>query len=225
MILDSNFALRREDVETHFRCLDFITSVESHRQIPILDPSTSHQLNVDLQMQCCLKAQTLILLYNMVESTTCECLNFIYDTVADEGLLYSDLTDKMRRMWTSSYKRAGREEHKWGEGLKMPLKAEFVGIATNTSGNIDIRKIYDIFNDHGCVIAETKREEYGRSFLTVKNKRNLLAHGNVSFSQCGSTFLFSDLDKMRRDITDFLMIVIETTKLFVHNKEYKRGPE
>ena len=117
MILDSNFALRREDVETHFRCLDFITSVESHRQIPILDPSTSHQLNVDLQMQCCLKAQTLILLYNMVESTTCECLNFIYDTVADEGLLYSDLTDKMRRMWTSSYKRAGREEHKWGEGL------------------------------------------------------------------------------------------------------------
>ena len=223
MILDSNFTLRLEDVEAHFRCLDFITKVESHRQIPIVDPTTGQQLVVDLQMQCCMKAQTLILLYNMVESTICDCLNYIYDVIADEGLLYSDLTDEMRRMWTASYKRAGRAETTLREDLKMPLKAEFVGIATNTSGNIDIRKIYNIFNDHGCPIAETKREECGNSFLTVKNKRNLLAHGNVGFSQCGSSFLFSDLDTMRRNITVFLLIVIDATKQFVHTKGYKRA--
>ena len=72
------------------------------------------------------------------------------------------------------------------------------------------------------MIAEDKREEFGPSFLTVKNKRNLLAHGNVSFSQCGSNFLFRDLDKMRQDIASFLAVVIEATKKFVEEKGYKR---
>lgn len=222
MILDSHFAQRKEDVEAHFRCLKFINGVESHRQKPIIDSNSGRELMVDLQMQCCLKAQTLVILYNMVESTVCECLNYIYDAVADDELTYAELTDKMRHMWTQSCKRGGRPEKYYDEVTKMPLKVVFEELAINTSGSIDIRKIYEAFEKHGCTIAEDKREEYGDSFLTVKNKRNKLAHGNESFSNCGANYLFSSLDKMRQDISAFLQVVINATKKFVENKEYKR---
>ena len=173
-------------------------------------------------MQCCVKAQTLMILYNMVESTICECLNYIYDAVADDELTYAELTNDMRSMWTNSCRRASRAEQNWSEAAKMPVKTVCEELAINTSGSIDIRKIYEIFEKHGCTIAEDMREGCGGSFLTVKKKRNRLAHGNESFSQCGSNYLFSELDKMRKDIMTFLPVVIETTKKFVEEKGYKR---
>lgn len=222
MILDAHFEQRKSDVDAHFRCLSFIDGIESHKGRPITDTQNGRQLIVDQQMQCCIKGQTLVVLYNVVESTICECLNYIYDAVADDGLTYADLTDEMRKMWTQSCKRAKRPEWEWDEPSKMPVKTVFTEIAINTSGSIDIRKIYDSFGKHGCVIAEDKREECGPSFLTVKSKRNLLAHGNVSFSQCGSNYLFRDLDKMRQDIASFLEVVVEATKKFVEEKGYQR---
>lgn len=222
MILDAQFEQRKNDVEVHFRCLSFIDGVESHKGQPITDTLSGRQLLVDQQMQCCMKGQTLVVLYNLVESTICECLNYIYDAVADDELTYAALTDEMRKMWTQSCKRDNRPEGDLDEPSKMPLKTIFTELAINTSGSIDIRKIYDTFGKHGCVIAVDKRDECGNSFLIVKSKRNLLAHGNVSFSQCGSGFLLRDLEKIRQDIVSFLAIVIEAAKRFVEDKSYKR---
>ena len=223
MILDSHFLQRKDDVDAHFRCLEFLDGVESHKGKPIENTANGMQLIVDQQMQCCMKGQTLVVLYNMVESTVCECLNYIYDNVADDELTYAELTEEMRHMWTQSCKRAKQPEGNLDEASKMPLKTVFQTLAINTSGSIDIRKIYEAFEKHGCTIAEDKREDYGDSFLTVKSKRNRLAHGNESFSQCGSNYLYRDLDKMRKDITAFLPIVIERTKRFVEEKGYKRA--
>jgi len=222
MILDANFEQRLSDVEAHFRCLEFINSIESYKHKPVVDKDSGRELYVDQQMQCCIKAQTLVLLYNMVESTICECLNYIYDTVADDRLTYSELTDEMRNMWNASCRKSNRPEKDMDEADKMSLLVVFNNLSINTSGSIDIKKIYESFGKHGCIIADDKREEYSNSFLVVKNKRNLLAHGNVSFSQCGGLYLYSNLEKMRDDISSFLQIVIESTKKFVEDKKYKR---
>ena len=222
MIIDVHFEQRKSDVEAHFRCLEFLDGVESHKGIPIEDPSSGRHLCVDQQIQCCMKAQTLVILYNMVESTVCECLNFIYDAVADDDLTYAELTDEMREMWNASCKRSKRPERDLDEVSKMPLKTVFEKLAINTSGSIDIKKIFEIFGGHGCIIPEDKRDECGYSFVVVKSKRNLLALGNVSFSQCGAIYLYSDLDKMKKNITWFLGEVIASTKKFVEDKKYKR---
>ena len=222
MILDASFKLREEDVEAHFKCVAFICGIESYKRTPIRNPLNDNELYVDQQMQCCMKAQTLLVLYNMVESTVCDCMNYIYDAIADDQLSYAELTDEMRMMWDKSNKRAKKAEANLSEAEKMPLKVVFEEMAVNTSGNIDIRKIYDIFSGHGCVIPEGRRTECGASFLVVKNKRNMLAHGNVSFSQCGAIYLYSDLERMKKHILIFLKEVIEVTKEFVLKKGYKR---
>lgn len=68
---------------------------------------------------------------------------------------------------------------------------------------------------------ETNREKYSNSFLVVKNKRNNLAHGNVSFSECGSNYLVSDLEKFKSDILDGMQEVVTQAKEYISNKEYK----
>lgn len=222
MILDSHFKQRKDDVEAHFRCLSFIDSIESHKNRPIVDSYCGRQMFVDQLMQCCLKGQTMVVLYNMVESSICECLNYIYDAVADDSLTYAELTDEMRNMWTLSCKRAKTQVKDMDETSKMSMKTKFLELAINTSGSIDIRKIYEAFEKHGCKIDVDKRKECGNSFLTVKNKRNQLAHGNVSFSQCGSAYLLRDLEKIKQDIITFIPVVIEATKKFVEGKKYRR---
>ena len=222
MNLDTNYKQRKEDVDAHFRCLSFIDGGESYKNLPIIDSNDGRQMYVDQLMQCCMKGQTMVVLYNMVESSICECLNYIYDAVADDGLTYAELTDEMRRMWTLSCKRANLLEKDMDEASKMPMKTKFAELAINISGSIDIRKIYDAFGKHGCIIDLDKREAYGNSFLVVKNKRNQLAHGNTSFSQCGSAYLLRDLEKIKQDIVAFITIVIEATKSFVEDKKYRR---
>ena len=174
-------------------------------------------------MQCCLKAQTLILLYNLVESTICECLNTIYDAVHDNKLTYVMLTDEMRQAWNKSCKRANIPEKDWTEMEKMNHVVKFRALATNISGSMDIRNIYNVLLQHGCTIDNCKREDYANSFLIVKNKRNSLAHGNISFSECGTNYVLSDIEKMRQDIITFLEKVIESIYKFITDKKYLRN--
>ena len=222
MILRSSFDKRVVDIKIYYRLLRFIVNIESHKNIPLVNEVNGNSLYVEQQMQCCLKAQALVLLYNLVESTICECLNAIYDAVHDDKLTYNKLTDEMRRAWTKSCKRAKMPEKDWSEEEKMNHIVKFKELATNISGSMDIRNIYNVFSQHGCTINNCRREDYAKSFLIVKSKRNLLAHGNISFSECGTTYVLSDLEKMKQDIITFLEKVIESTHIFISDKKYLR---
>lgn len=222
MILKSSFEKRIADIDIYYRLLRFILNIESHKNIPLINEVNGHSLYVEQQMQCCLKAQTLVLLYNLVESTICECLNAIYDAVHDDKLTYNKLTDQMRKAWNNSCKRANIPEKDWTETEKMNHIVRFRILATNISGSLDIRNIYNVLLQHGCTIDNCKREDYAQSFFIVKNKRNLLAHGNVSFSECGTNYVLSDMEKMRQDIIIFLGKVIESVHKFISEKKYMR---
>ena len=52
----------------------------------------------------------------------------------------------------------------------------------------------------GAVWMIQKRIKVCNSFLVIKNKRNQLAHGSISFSACGSNYLLSELKKFKEDI-------------------------
>ena len=101
----------------------------------------------------------------------------------------------------------------------MPIR--FEELAVNISGSLDFRKIKEIFKGHGCQLDDSKREDVGESFLIVKSKRNLLAHGNISFSSCGSNYLLSELDKFQKDIVSYMEDVVYRTCNYIRNKKYR----
>ena len=222
MSIQKNFIKRANDIEETFHLISFIANVEPHKNRPIVNNDNNVELFVTQEMQCALKAQFLIVLYNIVESTVCDCLNSFYDSIADDGLTFSDLSDEMKAMWRNNLKRTDNPDFQKSDAELMSMIIHFNNLAINISGSLDIRKIYDVFSKHGCKLNEANREKYSNSFLVVKNKRNNLAHGNISFSECGSNYLVSDLKKIKEDILNGMQEVVTQAKEYVSKERYKR---
>ena len=219
MIVKNNFKKRKEDVEEVYKLLTFILSIETHRNIPL-------QYNKDIfiltqDMQCILKAQFLIVLYNMVESTVYDCLNIIYETILDEKLVYAELSTEMKKMWRSYLNRNNLPDKNKTDLELENMPIYFKNLAINISGSLDFKKIKEIFEQHGCILDLSKRDLIGASLLIVKNKRNFLAHGNISFSACGSNYLLSDLKKIQEHVIICLEDVVDKTNDYLLNKKYR----
>lgn len=221
MIIQKNFTRRVEDIEATFNLLSFILKIESHKNTPLIHVESNSELYVTQEMQCALKAEFLILLYNIVESTICDCLNTLYDSIADENLTFSDISQEIRNMWRTSLKRRSNPNYlKTNLELKN-FRVVFESLAINISGSLDIRKIFEVFSKHGCNLDEANRKKYAESFLIVKNKRNSLAHGNISFSECGSFYMLSDLQKLKEDILNGLKEIVSQIRKHISEQKYK----
>lgn len=221
MSIQRNFNKRANDIQESFILISFIANIDSHKNQPIINTDHSIEFYVTQEMQCALKAQFLIVLYNIVESTVCDCLNSFYDSIADDGLTFAELSDEMRAMWKNYLKRTSNSDYQKNDMELMGMTIRFENLAINISGSLDIRKVFEVFSKHGCKLDETNRDRYSNSFLIVKNKRNNLAHGNVSFSECGSNYLVSDLEKLKNDILDGMQEIVTQAKNYISNKEYK----
>lgn len=221
MTLNSHFEQRKNDIEEFYKLLHFIMEVEPHLNKPIVNIVTNKRLLISQEMQCIMKAQFLIVLYNFVESTVCDCLNSFYDAILDEHLTFSSLSPKMKNMWRSYMKRKSNPDKDKTDAELASMSIAFEELAVNISGSLDLRKIIDVFDKHGCILDVRKKELYGESFLTVKNRRNLLAHGNTSFSVCGSNFILDDLKRIKEHIIEYMQDVVTSSNSYIDNKLYK----
>ena len=226
MSITSNYKQRKEDIEESFSLLDFLLSIETHRGKEIKNDILGNSLVVSQGMQCVVKAQFLMVLYNLVESTVYDCLNAIYDAILDDALVYGSLSTEMKQIWREYLRKRGLSEDfskSEEEITNMPI--HFSELAVNISGSLDYRKIQDVFSKHGCVLDDTKRLIVADSFLVVKNRRNQLAHGDISFSACGSNYMLSDLFKFKSDIVDYMAVLVAKTQEFIKSDLYKRMDE
>lgn len=221
MTIIAHYKRRKEDVEEYFRLLCFLLSFETHRNISIQNIDTGKSLIITQEMQCVAKAQSLILLYNLVESTVCDCLNAIYDAIQDESLIFGNVSDDIKNMWRNYLKRKNLSEKTKNDNDIINMAIRFDSLAINISGSLDFRKIQEVFSKHGCLLDNSSRDTIAQSFLVVKNKRNLLAHGNISFSECGAHYLLSDLQKYKEHIVDYMQDVVNKTCDYIANKAYK----
>lgn len=221
MIFSMNYKNRIDEIEEIFRLTTFITNVQTHKNRPVVYVS-NNTLFITQEMQCAIKAQFLIVLYNIVEWTIYNCLYCFYDSIFDEELTFADLSDEIRNMWKSYLKRNSNPDYMKSDAELMSRIVRFDGLPVSLSGNLDMRKIHDIFLKHGCYLDETNRYKYSSSFLTVKNRRNSLSHGNISFAECGSNYLISDLKKLKDDIISGLNEIIEQVDDYVNHRRYLR---
>lgn len=225
MIITTHYKKRREDIEVYFCFLRFLLSFEAHRQRTIQNTDTGETLVITQEMQCVAKAQSFILLYNLVESTVCDCLNAIYDAIQDDKLKYINVSDNIKAMWRSYLKSKKPPKTTYNEDEILNMSITFESLVVNISGSLDFRKIQEVFSKHGCLLNDNKREIIAPSFLVVKNKRNMLAHGNLSFSDCGSRYLISELLLFKQHIVDYMQEVVDITHDYIACKAYTMNTE
>ena len=102
-----------------------------------------------------------------------------------------------------------------GEVIELDRKA------TAISGNLDAQQIRNVCSEHGIVFQPDAKSRGGIVLETVKERRNDLAHGTLSFAECGRDYSIKDLGKIKDQAVLFLRGLLAGMKQYYDEKQYQ----
>lgn len=178
-----------------------------------------------------LKSNGLLMMYNLVESSIMGGILEIYDELKQHSLTYKDVRKEIQDIWFSFkfnqvYDKTAHYNSyrdKAVEIIGAILNSEILSLdrkATDISGNLDAEKIRQICKNHGITYTLTEDCKGGTVLTDVKNKRNNLAHGTISFVECGRDYSIEDLENIHKQTTLFLKAILDGMKKYFDEKKY-----
>lgn len=178
-----------------------------------------------------LKSNALIMIYNLVESTIMGGIIEIYDDLQQHGITYNQVRREIQDIWfvfkfnqvydKNAHYNSYRE--KAGEIISSIINGETLVLdrkATNISGNLDADKIRHVCEEHGISYSINPCCRGGFVLNDVKEKRNNLAHGTISFVECGRDYSIEDLEKTKEETILFLRSILDGMKDYYDNQRY-----
>jgi hypothetical protein len=207
---DEVFAFLRllEDVETAARS-------GPPRLANTLTPITTSQQKI-------LYSSLYLQLYNLVEATVARCIDAVVTSAADGSSRPSDLNKALRAEWVRSFARthvdlnaSNRLKHavEMCEQILGQLPLEVFKVESGGGGNWDDTEIEVISRRMGCglqitpttlaAVKRVLRDDLGALKL-VKSRRNDLAHGSLSFVDCGEGLDVAELKNLTDAVVNYL---------------------
>jgi hypothetical protein len=235
MDLTEPFEERLQEIETY---LDLLDALE--RQVQIGPPKIGGSA-ITTQQQRILYSSVYLQLYNLVEATMTWCVEAVCDAATDNGRWRpSDLAESIRREWVRSTARTHLElnaEHRLDSAVEicdhlinaLPL----LKLTIERRGNVDDLVIQSVAERLGLEIRLSRdvlrgvkqpiRDDKGPLAL-VKDLRNRLAHGSLSFSECGDGVTVPDLRDLKQRTAQYLREVIAEFRAYIDGHGFLLPP-
>lgn len=217
-----------EDINDFFSYHEFIDSIETYKNTKLKNPTIPSSLLVTSTHQKCMRSHAVLMLYNIVEATVVECILAIFDSIKDDHLKYHELEDSLRDQWLRSMMttsdtiktRIARTKEIIGN---INSDIFFNNAIGRFNGNVDLRTILNVCKDFKLQLRSIpNKDEVATTLKAIKDARNHLAHGDVSYSNFGSNILLSDIVKYKTHTLNFLSFFINRVEEYISNKEYKK---
>lgn len=227
------FAQREQEINLYF---DFLEKTITYEADLHFKDNVIERLPVALFPT--LRANTILMLYNMMEAVMRQCIDAIHITISDKNnpISYQEAIPLIQKIWIeykyNNFQKNDDSTIIWNilqniandtidivdaEDAEQKYLAKVKG--TDISGGVDLRKAKILANKYGWAdITVTS----GAKAVVVKRHRNLLAHGRLSFNECGNEFQLSDLQDIKQDIFLFLTQVIDAIDDYLSQQCYKR---
>lgn len=186
-----------------------------------------------------LKTNTLLILYNIIESTARAALTAIYAKIYDLEIPFEKCSQELRKVLVQDIKKyinfKNFEEAINGEHLFFTnLYQNAYNRKDFFSGNIDVKLLktkseeygFSSFIDNCARQAGRLAQRIGRKsqiedcILIIKNKRNALMHGEVSFQEVGRELSVSDLKHYYLGTILILGLFVKHVEIFLNEKKY-----
>lgn len=205
--------------------LDLLRFIEYAGAELISSNSPENKFPITAQSRKTLKGTVYILLYNLVESTMREAICYIHETIYDKNINFDKLKKSLK---VEILKRLKHESVNVDSLLNGLVKGISCGISYGTfnkkkifSGNIDRNEINEKSKIYGfSTESEFIHTKHGENLSTVKQHRNDLAHGNVSFAEVGQNVTYQDLENVSLAVIAYLDAVVKNIDSYVNNDEY-----
>lgn len=175
-----------------------------------------------------LKSNYLLMVYSLEEACINTAFSELYDAIEQEQKPSSFFTKKIYKKWlleqANTYENKPTKQSiaealgKFVEDIQndtpLKLKSNPVGLG----GNIDAKKIQQLCNDHGIFFRTRVSKD---SLLFVKKKRQILTHGEDSFSNCVRDLTLSELEAHSKNVIAFVKVVLSAIDDFITQRNYK----
>jgi hypothetical protein len=219
-----DFEKRTKEINLYFKHLQLL-DIENAK-IYLENRPRKKYFKANIELIKVLKANTFLLLYNLVESSIKQSITEIYDSITNDNLTYDEVIDEIKKIYI-------KENHASFKNLGIDnifrtinsLSTEIIDIQFNSdkiiSGNIDGRKVREFAAIYGFSDRSHIRANNGNKLHIVKLQRNNLAHGNVSFAECGRTYSTEEIEIIKNEVILFLRSILKNIDKFIDSKKYK----
>ena len=216
---------RKNEIDLYYQLIDFLDNIEKK------DDKVINDILFNKDIEKIVRANALLMLYNLVESTLVNGIEEVYSVFKQDEITYSQVRSEIKEIWfnyrfSNAYdKKAHFDTYKKTAEkiitsimLNKPLELDRK--ATGISGNLDADSIREVCKKHGIQFISPEECHGGKKLGKVKEQRNQLAHGTLSFVECGRDFTVNDLHEIKIEVENFLSGFIDAIESYYDNKEY-----
>jgi hypothetical protein len=224
----TDFIARMQEVNVYFDLIKILDQTNPVLHYEEEATSLPKQQPMSMDLIRILKSNAFLLLYNVMEACIKNCLNQVFDSIRAESLSYGDVAEKVRGIWAAQQMSRYREAK--DENLKTRMKQVADNILakalidlneniTRISGNIDARAIKEFAEEYGFD-STVPDEIRGNCLKDIKDARNHLAHGDLTFIDRGKNLPVSTLVQYRADVEHYLDHVITNVDRYITDRKY-----
>lgn len=224
----SDFEQRKKEVENYFSFLDILDKETTRLKYAKNSQIIEEEVSKDIQR--ILIANSFLILYNLIEATVRNSIIEIYDKIQEDSISYSKLSTSLKKIWIKSKTKNLKEGNFNINTLQNNVENIISNVIDNEivlltkddidiSGNIDADKIRLLAKEIG--FDKSSDEKNGSNLVTIKNKRNGLAHGNHTFYDVGKDFTVKDISLFKDEAFLYLNDVIVSIEKFINEKKYQ----
>lgn len=233
---------RKKEIEDFLELMKFLESKERDREDGISKFTRffyQEGSEIHLTYQALiniLKSNVSLMIYNIIEYTVANLIDNIYDEIRRNHLSYVDVNESIRELWRKVVLKSANDPNaNFNTFLKKNEEIISRILSNNTlemssrntlpGGNLDGNAIKETFESHGIQL-KTNSMNYRPDILSaIKDNRNNLAHGSVSFVEAMREDSIDDIKRNENFVTGFLDELIDTVSTYIERQQYKMPQE
>ncbi|NLQ24515.1 hypothetical protein HGO26_16720 [Shewanella sp. S-1] len=225
-----DFESRVNEIELYFQFMEQITATNAC--IGDLYDVEFEKIKIDSEVKKIFKANLFLLLYNLIESSFKSALVKLIQDINGSNSKYGMLIPEIRKIWFQDKTKFFSEKTPRISGktvnkleyyfpivddifefvLSIPEKPEI-------SGNLDGQSIRKLLEKYGILSEEIKSLK-SEKLVKVKSNRNDLAHGDISFSNCGRDLSVPELKEIKDQVINYMRVILNEFNRKIENKYY-----
>jgi MAE_28990/MAE_18760-like HEPN len=221
------FNERKNEVEIYFEHVK--NAWADNASISFRDDSkTHHQVELSLDLKQILLANTFLLLYNLVECTMSGALEAIYKDIKNQKIPYDKIKLNIQEEIINNIRKnvptSDIVKVKAINDIALDILDHHTQRDKFFSGSVDAKSIKEYSQKYGFSSNTVKRDTRdGINLLTIKNKRNHLAHGVISFKECGQDRSIVEMEEIKNQSLLYIQQILNNINDFVKNKKYLKS--